>query len=116
MKITVFGTKEDLACVTRAAEDIPLLQYRKLIWEHAEDYDTLMRLCPDAELCVIAQDGAEGMEGAMLLHRVSPACPVIWFSADPAFGAQARRLGCVWFGEKPITETAMTGAILNALR
>ena len=43
MKITVFGTTEELESVKRAAEEIPMLQYRKLLWENAQDYDALMR-------------------------------------------------------------------------
>ena len=116
MKITVFGTMQDLESVKSAAEDIPILQYRKMLWEHARDYDALMRGAADADVCVIALEGAEGMEGAMLMRRERPECPVIWFSRDPAFGAQARRLQCVWFGEKPITREAMTQAMMNAIR
>jgi FixJ family two-component response regulator len=116
MKITVFGTTEELESVKRAAEEIPMLQYRKLLWENAQDYDALMRGGADADLCVITMEGAEGMEGAMLLRHVRPECPVIWFSGDPAFGAQARRLQCAWFGEKPITHAAMTQAMTNAIQ
>ena len=116
MKITVFGTNQELEIVKAAAEEIPMLQYRKLIWENAEDYDALMRDGADADICVITMEGAEGMEGVMLMRHVRPECPVIWFSSDPAFGAQARRLQCAGFGEKPVTSAAMTQAMTNAIR
>ncbi len=85
------------------------------MWGHAEDYDALMCVFGDCELAIVALDGAEGMEGAMLLRSAKPEIPVIWFSEDSAFGAQARRLGCAYFGKKPITVPAMTRAIRNAI-
>ena len=115
MKITVFGTAEDFSHVKTLAETLPVLQYRKLIWGHAENYDALLESHRDAELTIVMQDGAEGMEGAMLIRRLLPDTPVIWFSEDVAFGAQAHRLGCAYFGEKPITMHAMERAIRNAI-
>ena len=115
MKITVFGTKQDFVGVKTAIEGIPSMQYRKLVWEHMEDYDGLMNADVASELTVVTLDGAEGMEGAMLLRRTRPEHPVIWFSEDPAFGAQARRMGCAYFGRKPITPCALERAIRAAI-
>ena len=115
MKITVFGSVQDFLHVKEMTENIPSLQYRRLTWEHREDYDALMRADGDAELTVVALEGAEGMEGAMLLRRTRPEHPVVWFSEDPAFGAQARRLGCAYFGKKPITPHELERAIRYAI-
>ena len=114
MNITVFGTKHDLVHLTEVVEALPMLQYRKIQYGHAEDYDTLLRIIPKSELAIVMLDGAEGMEGVMLARRAYPNLKVLWFSSDPAFGAQAHRLGCTYFGTKPISQSAMEMAIRSA--
>jgi len=114
MHIVVYGTKSDYDACISCLGAVPRLQYRRVLYTHAEDYDSLIRHLGSqdaADLIIVTVDGAEGMEGAMASKRLRDDVPVIWISDDANFGVQSHRLGCTFFAVKPITEQVMANAI-----
>lgn len=67
---------------------------------HQEHLIAETMLPHDHAAAVVICDGAAGMEAAMVIRRLYPALPLIWFSDDSAFGVQAHRLQAAYFAEK----------------
>lgn len=114
MKVLVYGQKNEYEECALLLSALPVLQYRRMEFCHAEDYDSFIGLLPEMESedpVVILTDGAEGMEGVLAAKRQSPALPVFWFSNDKGFGVQSHRLECTFFAVKPLTEQKMQAAI-----
>lgn len=114
MKVLVYGQKNEYEECALLLSALPVLQYRRMEFFHAEDYDSFIGLLPEMESedpVVILTDGAEGMEGVLAAKRQSPALPVFWFSNDKGFGVQSHRLECTFFAVKPLTEQKMQAAI-----
>lgn len=114
MHIVVYGKKEDYDACVFCLDSIPELQYRKLRYTHTDDYDSFIGFlgsCGVPDLIIVTVDGAEGMEGVMASKRLCGNVSVVWFSDDLNFGVQSMRLGCTFFGTKPITKQAVSTAI-----
>ena len=114
MKVLVYGHKNEYEECALLLSALPVLQYRRMEFCHAEDYDSFIGLLPEMESedpVVILTDGAEGMEGVLAAKRQSPALPVFWFSNDKGFGVQSHRLECTFFAVKPLTEQKVQAAI-----
>lgn len=114
MKVLVYGQKNEYEECALLLSALPVLQYRRMEFCHAEDYDSFIGLLPEMESedpVVILTDGAEGMEGVLAAKRQSPALPVFWFSNDKGFGVQSHRLECTFFAVKPLTEQKVQAAI-----
>ncbi len=69
-------------------------------------------VAPDA--AVVLTDGAQGMEAAMIVRRLYPTLPLIWFSDDHAFATQAYRLQASYFGGKEEWRSRLRTALSRA--
>ena len=68
MKVLVYGQKNEYEECALLLSALPVLQYRRMEFCHAEDYDSFIGLLPEMESedpVVILTDGAEGMEGVL---------------------------------------------------
>lgn len=115
MRIFVYGIKSDYDTCVSLLSDVPELQYRHLNYSHTDSYDDFIKLLADQknelDLIVIVSDGASGMEAVMAAKSVSSSVPVVWISDDAGFGTQSYRLGCSFFGVKPMSGEMMVNAI-----
>lgn len=104
MHIAIYGSDDDFASLKNTIESVPELQYRRFDYHHARNYDKLIELLPEEKIDVMfaTMDGAEGMEGVMVARRICPDMKIVWFTNDKGFGAQAQRLECSYFAQKPV--------------
>lgn len=112
MRILLFGSIEDYTCVLNCQDLVCDLQYRRIKCCHAPDFDSFLdQLRGDSyDIIVVSAGGAEGMEGVIAAQKLVPNGDIVWLSDDPGFGIQAHRLGCTYFGVKPITEELIAKA------
>lgn len=75
-----------------------------------------MPLVQLSDVIVVMTDGAEGMEGVMAAKTLCPETDLIWLSDDEGFGPQSYRLGCTYFGTKPITKHLVSHAYRRCMR
>ncbi len=114
MRIFIYGLKDDYNGCVACLEEVNGLQYRLIEYTHADDYDDYIKrltACDAQDLIIVIFDGAEGMEAVMASKRVWPDTPVIWISDDSNFGIQSYRIGCTFFGVKPVNKEMMAEAI-----
>lgn len=113
MNIIVYGLINDYNACVSFMDDLPELQYRQIRYTHTECYDDFILELNNTryEIIAILMDGAEGMEGVIASKEIYPQSSVIWISDDEGFGVQSHRLGCTFFGTKPITEELLSSAI-----
>lgn len=88
-------------------------RFRKLELTACADYDSYVRALEKGgyDLVLVTADGANGMESVIAARNALPEVPVIWFSDDKAFGCQSYRLGCTYFGMKPVTGEKLLAAL-----
>ena len=115
MHIIIYGEKKDCDTCISCLSDVPELQYRLVEYTYINDYDEFVLALDrggfQPDLVVVASDGAAGMEAVMASKRSRPDVAVVWMSNDGDFGAQSYRLGCTFFGVKPITKELIQNAI-----
>lgn len=113
MNVIIYGTKDDHDACVSFMEDLPELQYRQLNYTHIDNYDGLIDILQSKkiDMVMVLTDGAEGMEGVIASKNLCPGVSVIWFTDDEGFGVQSHRLGCTFFGIKPITKQIISNAI-----
>lgn len=115
MRIIIYGSEKDYDNCVSCLEDVSQLQYRHIEYEHTSNYDKFVQTLDSTndvyDLVIVVQDGAEGMEAVMASKRVCPDTPVVWISDDAAFGIQSYRIGCTFFGVRPINKEMMADAI-----
>ena len=117
MRLILYGTTTDKSEIAQAISTIPELCYRKIGIENHSDYDSFLarlRISPP-DCVIIAIDGADGMEGVMAAKSICRDIPILWFSDDGGFGAQAYRLGCAYFHQKPISPDVLSAAIAKCV-
>ncbi|MBQ4648683.1 MAG: hypothetical protein IJN86_07675 [Clostridia bacterium] len=117
MRILIYGTKEDCNGCISCLDDVAQLQYRHVEYISADDYDEFIKTLAETtsviDLTIIISDGAEGMEAVMASKRASPEVPVVWISDDANFAIQSYRMGCTFFGVRPVSKEMMADAIQN---
>lgn len=113
MRLVLYGTKKDRADIESAVCTVPELCYRNIGIEDYSNYDLFIAKLDTSppDCVVIAIDGADGMEGMIAARTVCRDVPVVWFSDDGGFGAQAYRLGCAYFHQKPLSPLIISEAI-----
>lgn len=115
MHILIYGEENDCDICISCLSDVPELQYRLIEYTTVNDYDeyisTLDCHGDKIELAVVTANGAEGMEAVMAAKRSRSDVSVVWISNDGNFGTQSYRLGCTFFGIKPITKELLQNAI-----
>lgn len=67
-----------------------------------------------AKAAVVMTDGAAGMEAAMIIRRLYPTLPLIWFSDDSTFAVQAYRLDAAYFAQKEHMRDRLPHALKRA--
>lgn len=117
MRILIYGTKEDCVSCISCLDDVAQLQYRHVEYARSNDYDEFVKALTEADnvidLTVIISDGAEGMEAVMASKRSRPDVPAVWISDDANFAIQSYRMGCTFFGVRPVNKEMMADAIQN---
>lgn len=117
MRLVLYGTSADKSEIARAISAIPEFSYRKITIEAHSDYDSFIAGLggnpPDG--IVVAENGANGMEGVIVAKSLHKNTPILWFSDDGGFGAQSYRLGCAFFHKKPISPDVMSAAIAKCV-
>lgn len=90
--------------------------YRSLSLTRYGHYDDFLRGLreQEPEVILVTMDGAEGMEAVIAARCLKTAVPVCWFSEDGGFRAQAYRLGCTFFCERPVPPETLA-EMLNEL-
>lgn len=79
------------------------------------DYTIAEELLPaGARAAVVLSDGAAGMEAAMIIRRLCPQLPLIWFSDDSTFAVQAYRLDAAYFAQKTHMKDRVACALKRA--
>lgn len=79
------------------------------------DYTIAEALLPvKATAAVVLSDGAAGMEAAMIIRRLCPTLPLIWFSDDSSFAVQAYRLDAAYFAKKAHIKERLAFALKRA--
>lgn len=71
-------------------------------------------LASDPHAAVVLSGGAAGMEAAMIIRRLYPTLPLLWFSDDNAFGVQAYRLDVTYFADKARMKERLGCALTRA--
>ena len=112
MRILLFGSLEDYIHTLDCQDMVCELQYRRIECIHAPDFDSFLEKLRATvyDVIVVSASGAEGMEGVIAAQKLVPDGHIVWLSDDPGFGIQAHRLGCTYFGVKPITEALIAKA------
>ena len=105
MNILIFAEAPEHTQLTEPIENHHRMLFRQVSLTATSDYDQLISLLKEDrfDLVFVAADGARGMEGVIASKNVDSDRPVIWFSDDKNFGPQSYRLGCRYFGTKPVT-------------
>ena len=112
MEIIIYGMQEDYSAVLDCMDTLPELQYRRINYTHADNYDEFLHLLQTKphDMVMVLEDGAEGMEGIIASHTICPDTRKIWISNDEGFGIQAHRMNCAYFAVKPITAETVSKA------
>lgn len=115
MHIVIYGEKADCDICISCLGDVSELQYRLIEYTTVNDYDEFIGIIDNGrcktDLVLVTANGAEGMEAVTASKGLRPDVAVVWISEDGNFGTQSYRLGCTYFGVKPITQDLLNNAI-----
>lgn len=112
MKILHYGTEQDYLAISEAMENLPLYADQIKYSQYDEYEDFLYALTNHHyNVVIVTADNAVGMEGVIAVKNYRPDLPLVWFSNDSEFGLQSYRLGCTYFGVRPITADKLERAI-----
>ena len=117
MRLILYGTKTDRDEFMCSVTALPDLRYRKMQVTDYPDYDSFITGLGESppDYIVIAMDGADVMECVIAANSVCTNVPVLWFSNDNGFGAQADRVGCAYFHKKPVSPQILSAAIARCV-
>lgn len=81
------------------------LMLHNLKYTIVDDYENIHQSLVDsgADVAVVVENGAGGMEAVYRIKESGSNIPVFWFSDDRDFAVQSYRLGCAYFSAKPVT-------------
>lgn len=113
MKLLHYGTDQDYLMISQIMEQLSLAADPKKGSCHLTDYEEFQCALTDRyyNIVIVTSDNAMGMEGVIAVRNSRPELPVIWLSNDRGFGLQSYRLGCTYFGIKPITKEKLKQAL-----
>lgn len=113
MKILHYGTEQDFLSVSNVLSHMPDCKDSIKEYAQQDNYDDFLNALTDHyyNLIIVTVDNALGMEGVIAAKNCHPELPLIWFSNDKGFGLQSYRLGCAYFGARPITADKMERAL-----
>lgn len=113
MNILIHADEREQSYLSEVFSCHGAMQFRRLELTACADYDSYIEALEKGgyDLVVVAADGACGMESVIAVRNASPELPVIWFSDDADFGVQSYRLGCSYFGVKPVTSEKLQRAM-----
>ncbi len=102
MRILLCGDKRECENVY---ETIKSLVFQSIEHTIVDDYENIHQsvIDGDADVAVIVENGAGGMEAVYRIRESGCNIPVFWFSDDRDFAVQSYRLGCAYFSTKPVT-------------
>ena len=109
MRVLLCGEKDECETLKKLLISLPFEISYILT---ADDYEEIHNLIVDTQpaVAIVCDNGAKGMESIYRI-RDSSDIPVIWFSDDKNFAVHSYRLGCSYFGVKPIEVESLKKAI-----
>ncbi len=109
MRVLICGEKDECETLKKLLISLPFIISHIVT---ADDYEEIHNLIVDAqpEVAIVCDNGAKGMESVYRI-KDSGNVPVIWFSDDKNFAVHSYRLGCSYFGVKPIEVESLKKAI-----
>ncbi len=102
MHLLMYGEKCECENAFRMIKSLLLQNVKHTI---VDDYENIHQrvIDGDADVAVIVENGAGGMEAVYRIRESGCNIPVFWFSDDRDFAVQSYRLGCAYFSTKPVT-------------
>lgn len=113
MIICLYGTGRDESELNTLLLSMPEYAYRKIEFDLYESYEGYIKGLQEKvyDAVIVAEDGANGMEGVIAAGSVKKDIPVMWLSDDKGFLAQSFRLGAAYFHQKPISAETLSQAL-----
>ncbi len=108
MKVLLCGEKSECENLCRLLQTLPLGVAESV---SVGDYEEIHRLIVDTQpsVAIVCDSGAKGMESVQRI-KDSADIPIFWFSDDKGFAVHSYRLGCSYFGVKPILAEGLENA------
>lgn len=103
--VILYGDQKNLGLFQQELEEYSTLY----LSDQDELIHTLMKKCPAAVLVIMEK--AAGMEGVIAIRKIYPDIPVVWFSNDEGFAAQAFRLNVDYFALMPVSKEKINTAL-----
>ncbi len=102
MRLLLYGNRQECENV---CETIKSIAFQSVEHTIVDDFESIHQTIVDigADVAVVVENGAGGMEAVYKIKESGCNIPVFWFSDDRDFAVQSYRLGCAYFSAKPVT-------------
>ncbi len=108
MRVLLCGEKKECEEIRELIKSLYFCVSETVI---VDDYEKIHRYVVDISpaVAIVCDSGAMGMES---VHRIKESgdVPIFWFSDDRGFAVQSYRLGCSYFGVKPVSAESLKKA------